>query len=191
MYLAFATKAGLLRAVWDLALKGDERPDAIAARPWYAAVLAEPDGDAQAPAARARVGEGEAAHRRDPPGDPQRRPTSTTISRRSGTSSRRDFWTNQRVVVESLHATRSLRRGLDVDRGADILWTLNHPDQWQLLVVQRGWTPAEFERWLADRRASTCWHRSRVRSRGDSSPARDQPSGRTTSAARRFGASRQ
>src|SRR5215218_5352279 len=35
VYLAFATKAGLLRAVWDLALKGDEKTDSVAARPWY------------------------------------------------------------------------------------------------------------------------------------------------------------
>src|SRR6478735_5872131 len=39
VYLAFATKAGLLRAVWDLALKGDEAPAGIAERPWYQQVL--------------------------------------------------------------------------------------------------------------------------------------------------------
>jgi hypothetical protein len=33
---------------------------------------------------------------------------------------------------------------------SDILWTLNHSDLWQLLVVHRGWTPEEFERWFGD-----------------------------------------
>jgi hypothetical protein len=37
-----------------------------------------------------------------------------------------------------------------VEHAADILWTLNHPSLWQLLVEQRGWTPEEYERWCAD-----------------------------------------
>src|SRR3954454_9309110 len=43
VYLAFETKARLLRAVWDLALKGDESDAPIAARSWYMAVLEEKD----------------------------------------------------------------------------------------------------------------------------------------------------
>ena len=35
-------------------------------------------------------------------------------------------------------------------RATDILWTLNHPDVWLLLVGQRGWTPEEYEQWFAD-----------------------------------------
>jgi hypothetical protein len=40
--------------------------------------------------------------------------------------------------------------GLDVRRATDVLWTLNHPDIWLLLVGERGWSPQRFERWLAD-----------------------------------------
>ena len=43
VYLAFETKARLLRAVWDLALKGDASDAPVAARPWYLEVLEEPD----------------------------------------------------------------------------------------------------------------------------------------------------
>jgi hypothetical protein len=43
-----------------------------------------------------------------------------------------------------------LRRGFDVTRAADILWTLNHPDLWHLLVGTRGWTPDAWERWFGD-----------------------------------------
>ncbi len=47
--------------------------------------------------------------------------------------------------------TRSaLEPGLDVERATDILWTLNHPDVWQLLVGERGWTPEQYERWFAE-----------------------------------------
>ena len=35
-------------------------------------------------------------------------------------------------------------------RATDILWTLNHPDLWLLLVGERGWTPEQFEQWFAD-----------------------------------------
>jgi hypothetical protein len=38
----------------------------------------------------------------------------------------------------------------DTDRAADILWTLNHPDVWHLLVDERGWTGEQWERWFAD-----------------------------------------
>jgi hypothetical protein len=30
------------------------------------------------------------------------------------------------------------------------MWTLNHPDLWHLLVGERGWTGAQWERWFAD-----------------------------------------
>jgi hypothetical protein len=43
-----------------------------------------------------------------------------------------------------------LRRGLDVESASDILWTLNHPDLWQLLVAERGWTPDQWEAWFAE-----------------------------------------
>jgi hypothetical protein len=43
---------------------------------------------------------------------------------------------------------RNSRAG--VARAADVLWTLNHPDLWLLLVGERGWTPAQWERWFTD-----------------------------------------
>ena len=61
-----------------------------------------------------------------------------------------DFYGNQRVVVESVAAKGALRPGLEVGRATDILWTLNHPDVWLLLVGERGWTPGQWERWFAD-----------------------------------------
>ena len=39
---------------------------------------------------------------------------------------------------------------IDEASATDILWTLNHPDVWQLLVLERGWTPEQFEAWFAD-----------------------------------------
>src|SRR5215211_3526933 len=42
VYVAFATKSGLLRALWDLRLKGDQEAG-VAERPWYPEVVEEPD----------------------------------------------------------------------------------------------------------------------------------------------------
>src|SRR6266511_6100236 len=43
VYLAFETKSGLLRALWHLLLRGDEESTPVGARPWFQAVLDEPD----------------------------------------------------------------------------------------------------------------------------------------------------
>jgi hypothetical protein len=59
-----------------------------------------------------------------------------------------DFHANQAVIVQSLQAKRALRPGLSAERATDILWTLNHPNLWQLLVDERGWTPDQYEAWL-------------------------------------------
>jgi hypothetical protein len=61
-----------------------------------------------------------------------------------------DFYENQKVIVKALHKKKALQPGLDVTRATDILWTLNHPDVWMLLVGNRAWTPDQFERWFGD-----------------------------------------
>jgi hypothetical protein len=33
---------------------------------------------------------------------------------------------------------------------ADIIWSMNSPEFYLLLVGQRNWSPDEFETWLAD-----------------------------------------
>src|SRR5436190_12428506 len=43
VYSAFSTKAGLLRALWDVLLKGDTHDAPVAARAWYREVVEEAD----------------------------------------------------------------------------------------------------------------------------------------------------
>ena len=47
VYVAFVTKSGVLRGLWDLLLKGDETEAAVAERPWYREVIEEPDPERQ------------------------------------------------------------------------------------------------------------------------------------------------
>jgi AcrR family transcriptional regulator len=149
VYVAFSTKSGLLRALWDLRLKGDQDDAAVAERPWYREVVEEPDPERQlrgnarnARVVKQRIGGVLKILRSAAPVDPD----AAALWRLIQT----DFHDNQRVIVERLQAGRALAPGLDVARATDILWTLNHPDVWLLLVGERGWTPDQWERWFAD-----------------------------------------
>jgi len=149
VYLTFSTKSGLLRSLWDLALGGEDDQQPVTARDWYREMADEPD-----PERRLHLNARNSRMVKERAGgmlrvisdaaqvDPDARELWQLIQT--------EFHANQATVVQQLHELGSLRPGLDVDRAADILWTLNHPDIWQLLVVDRGWTPAAYEAWTAE-----------------------------------------
>jgi hypothetical protein len=147
--VAFETKGGLLRALWHLRLRGDEGDAPVAQRQWFGDVIAEPDPERQlrltARNSRAVKLRGADLIRvmRDAAGaDPDIAELWQRIQD--------DFYANQRSIVDALDAKGALAPGLDAARAADVLWTLNHPDVWHLLVGERGWTPEEWEQWFAD-----------------------------------------
>jgi AcrR family transcriptional regulator len=149
VYGAFTTKAGLLRAVWDLALKGDTDDAPVAERAWYVAALGEPNAKHQiqliahnSVVVKRRIGSMLRVIRSAAEVDPDGAALWDLIQA--------DFYENQRALVAAIEQHGGLRRGLDVATAADILWTLNHPDVWLLLVGERGWTPDEFEAWFAE-----------------------------------------
>jgi AcrR family transcriptional regulator len=55
---------------------------------------------------------------------------------------------NMRLFVSDLAAVAPLR--LDPDGAADIVWATNATELYQLLVGQRGWSPQQYEHFLAD-----------------------------------------
>lgn len=57
---------------------------------------------------------------------------------------------NMRMLAENLAATGRLRADLSVSEVADIIWSMNSPEYYLLLVQQRGWSPEAFERWLGE-----------------------------------------
>jgi AcrR family transcriptional regulator len=147
-YLPFSTKSGLLRALWDLRLKGDEGDPPVVLHAWFREVMEERDpvrklelNARNSRAAKTRIG-----------------PLFKVIRGAAETDGdcsalweliQSDFHANQRVIIDAIHRAGGLRRGLGVARGTDILWTLNHPDVWLLLVAERGWPPQAYETWLA------------------------------------------
>lgn len=61
---------------------------------------------------------------------------------------------NMRLFADDLRATGETRTGLTRNEIADVIWATNAPEFYVLLVEQRGWTPARYERWLAKAWAS-------------------------------------
>src|SRR5215207_1119087 len=149
VYSAFATKSGLLRALWDLRLKGDADDAPVAERPWYREVLDEPDPERQL-----RLNARNSRVVKERIGSILRTIRSAAAIEPGADALWRliqsDFHANQRVLVAAIAARGGLRPGLDVERATDVLWTLNHPDVWLLLVGERGWTPEAFEAWFAE-----------------------------------------
>jgi AcrR family transcriptional regulator len=149
VYLAFETKSGLLRALWHLRLRGDEDEAPVGRRQWFRDVIDEPD-----PARRLRL------NARNSRAVKLRAANLMRVMRDAAGADRDiaalwqriqdDFYDNQRAIVDALDANGALAPGLDAARAADVLWTLNHPDLWHLLVGERGWTPDAYEQWFAD-----------------------------------------
>ena len=149
VYLGFETKSGLLRALWHRNLRGGLEDVPVGEQDWFLEVLDEPD-PARALRLNARNSR-QVKTRIAPLGEvlltaAAADPEIDALSKRIWSQ----FYDNQRDVVKALHRRRALKRGLGVDRAADILWTLNHPRTYLLLLEERGWTPEEYERWLAD-----------------------------------------
>src|SRR4051794_24607340 len=147
-YLPFSTKSGLLRALWDLRLKGDTADEPVAERDWFRAVMEEADpvrklelNARNSRAGKTRIGAMFKVIRGAAEVDADCGVLWQLIQR--------DYHANQRTIVDSIHRGGGLRPGLGVARATDILWTLNHPDVWMLLVGERGWSPQAYETWLA------------------------------------------
>lgn len=149
VYVAFGTKANLLSVLWDARLGGDEETIPVFQRAWYRSLLAEPDPELKLRivAAQARV--------------VKTRSGALLEVIRSASSADVEvaaLWSRiqtklldvQRSIVGQLNERDALASGLDVATATDILWTLNHPSVWHLLVRERGWTGEQYERWLGD-----------------------------------------
>lgn len=149
VYVAFETKSGLLRALWNQRLRAGAEDIPIAQHPWYLQVLEEPDPERQLRlnARNSRQGKLRIAAlaeviRSAAPLDSD----IDALWRRIGA----EYHANQRAIVQNLSDTRALNPDLNVQSATDILWTLNHPNIWQLLVRERGWTPEQYEEWSAE-----------------------------------------
>ena len=149
VYLAFESKSGVLRALWHLLLRGDQESAPVGEREWFREVLDEPDPVSQlrlntrnSLAVKKRAGAVLEVIRDAASADPELGALWARIQT--------EFRENQRAVVESLERKGALRADLDVSAATDVLWALNHPSLYWLLVGERGWARDRYERWLGD-----------------------------------------
>jgi len=57
---------------------------------------------------------------------------------------------NMRKLATELRAAGGLRAGLSIDEAADVIWATNSSELYVLLTAERGWSPDQYEHWLAD-----------------------------------------
>jgi len=52
--------------------------------------------------------------------------------------------------VKAMMQENSLAKGLSLAKARDIFWALTGRDMYRMCVVERGWTPDEYEKWLVE-----------------------------------------
>lgn len=149
VYLHFEGKSEVLRALWNLRLRGDMEDQPVALREWFAEALGEPDPGRQidlnernSRMVKQRVGGLFHVLRAAASIDPD----VAELWQRIGD----EFYANQLEIARSLATKKALKKGLTAERAADMLWSLNHPDYFELLHNGRGWTFEQYERRLAE-----------------------------------------
>ena len=147
VYRLFASKRGILKALLDLSIVGDDEAVPLADRPHVRSLVAGPDPRAQlagfvgvtaqvnsrtAPIYRILV----SAAASDP--DAAALLDELTRQRQQG----------QRMITRSLARSGALLPELRERDAADIVHALMSPEVYRLLVHDRGWPPERYERWL-------------------------------------------
>lgn len=146
IYKTFGSKPHLLKALWDVILAGDDAPVSMARRPALLDVLACRDLD-HALELYAQFVQG--VHERLAPlhrvltttGGPELAPllADTENERRRGLAS----------LTTHLAEHDLLPTGVDRGRLADAGWALTSPHLFTQLTLECGWSPKDYQQWLA------------------------------------------
>lgn len=147
VYRLFSSKHGILKALLDVSIVGDDDDVPMADRPQVQSVLAVGDPREQVVGfvkvtaqVNARIG-----------------PLYRILVSASGTDPdagalldrlTRQRQQGQRVIARSLAGAGSLRPGLGEREAADVIHALMSPEVYRLLVIDRGWKTERYERWL-------------------------------------------
>ena len=148
VYKTFGSKRGLLAAVMDVNVGGDDEPVAVLDREMPQRMRAEPDQRVQlALFASGMAGELE---RMRPLDDVLR---SAAAADPEVAAARHEQNDRQRhaamtTVVGWIGRRGPLRDGLDAQAAVDIVWALTSPEVHHMLMDARGWDRATYEEWL-------------------------------------------
>jgi AcrR family transcriptional regulator len=149
VYRLFASKVGILKAVVDTSIAGDDDTPAVHERAPVAALLGHPD----APTVLAGFAAVTTAINRRTSDiyDVLRRAADVDLEARALFDElRRQRDEGQGRVVRSLHRAGALRKTQRVRDATDIVHAIMAPEVYRLLVHDRGWTPERYRQWAAD-----------------------------------------
>jgi AcrR family transcriptional regulator len=149
VYKAFGNKPALLKAVFDVAIAGDDEPVPVLQREALGRVRAEPDPYRKLSLYGEFVAEVTPRH---VPIQLLARAAATADPEAAGVwdQLQAERLAGLTLFARALHQDGHLRPGVSVDEARDLLWTYNSPELYELLVLRRGWTPQRYGRWLAD-----------------------------------------
>ena len=147
VYRLFSSKLGILKAVLDVSITGDDRAVAMLDRPQVRALLSDPDPRNQLNGFAAMLGDLMA---RTAP--VHRILTDAARSDQEAASLlaevARQRHEGQQRIARSLARSGSLRPGLRERDAADIIHALASPEVYGLLVLDRGWSAERYRTWL-------------------------------------------
>jgi AcrR family transcriptional regulator len=149
IYATFGNKRSLLAQLVDVSIAGDVNATPILERDWVQEMREEPD-----PRRRLRMlaREGRWILERRAAVDEVVRGAASAdpeiaALRDLGKAQR---FAGQREFLRIVVGATGLREGLDLETAADILYAVGSPETYRLLVVDRGWSGAQFEQWYGE-----------------------------------------
>ena len=147
VYKAFANKPGLAKAVFDVAVVGDDDAVPMLQRDFVVRNLAEPDPTKKLETYGEHVGEV----------GPRISPILLVVRAAAAADpGAAEVWetlqaerlAGMTAFASHLHDGGHLREGVSRAEARDVLWTHNSVELWDLLVNQRGWSNKRFGRWV-------------------------------------------
>jgi TetR/AcrR family transcriptional regulator, regulator of autoinduction and epiphytic fitness len=148
VYRLFSSKLGILKAVLDTSIAGDDQPLAVQERPDVASLFSEPDPHKLL---AGFAGITTAINQRT--NDIYRVLVSAAGSDLAAAELleeiRQERDRGQSRIARSLARAHALKPGLRERDAADLIHTLMAPEVYRLLVGDRGWTPERYQHWLA------------------------------------------
>jgi AcrR family transcriptional regulator len=147
VYRLFSSKLGILKALLDASITGDDRPLPLLDRPEVAALFAEPDPE-KLLAGFARINV--AINQRSVHVYQILASAAGSVPEAANLLGQ---YTQQRQqgqgqIARALARAGALRADLRERDAADIIHVFMSPDVYRLLVTDRGWSRARYEQWL-------------------------------------------
>ena len=146
VYTTFGTKRSLLSELVDVTIAGGDNAPAVLKQAWVEEMRQEPDcrRRLQILARNGRsILERRAAIDEVVHGAVGADPGIGALWERG----KHQRFAGQRELLRIVADSTSLRDGLDLETGAEILYAIGSPEIYRLLVVDRGWSGGRFEQW--------------------------------------------